>query len=238
MTHQLKPSDLLTTFRREVDDLLPEGGDDSASLWKDDEIYDYMHRAQMALCKYTHYLIDTVTTVVIADQETATLPSRVYKVNNAYLDSTKTDLDIRDSNELGSLPTDDYGAQITGQWRTSEGGPPRVIVLDLLMGKIRFIPIPGSDDTLVLEAELMPHRVSEDYDEFSIRREDHIYALLPMMKSLAYEKHDADAYDPQLSLKYEGQALRRFQEVYDDVKQLRRSGQAGSGTTRYGGIPL
>ena len=233
----LTPSKFIQRFRSKIDDLIPEDGDDSAALWTTAELEEYFDRAQQALCEHTQYLLGELTAPVIAEREWVTLPSRVTNVRGIRLESTGLDLDIRNLNEMGHTPADDYGLKVTGKWRQAEGGPPQIAILDIVTNRARLMPIPAEDDRLIITGELLPREYADCDDTFSIRPH-HAWAMENYMKYLAYSKHDADAYDPDLSLKYQAQAFRDFDAIYHEIKKLRRSGQAGSGTTRYGGIPL
>jgi hypothetical protein len=233
---RVTPKQVLLQFRLDVDDIMPEGAEDqTAALWSDPEIYYYMDRAQERMCSRAHYLQRELEFVVIPEQEFVTLPVRVTNVREAHLREAGRDLSIRNFNEMGGYVADDYGLQVRGRWRTAHGGPPQIAILDFVMNRIRLVPTPAVADTLLLACEVSPRPVQQ-CDQFDIPRDDHVWALLPYMKHLAYSKQDADTYDPQRASNFLQEAELEFQRVYDEVQQLRQSGHAGSGTTRYGGI--
>lgn len=230
------PEEFLLELRRQLDDEpAHDEEEESARLWKTEELYLYMNRAQDALCSWANYLPGEVAVSVIAGEQEFSLPYRVIDVKDAYLQGAKRNLSIRNRDELSSLPADDYGLTLKARWRDAQGAAAATLVLDYFKGGGLLIPEPQVDDTLILVGDFLPLPVQEA-EQFFTRRPDHIWALMPHVKMQAYGKHDADAYDPELSQKYKFEALEAFNLVDHQVKKLRKSSHHGAGTVAYGGI--
>lgn len=223
-------------LRLQLDDVLvPEEEDESARLWTTEELFRYINRAQDALCVYTSYLPNELELLVTAEESFVDYPYFTAQVTDAYLRDAKRGLRIRNRDELGSLPANDYGLTTTGRWRDSIGAP-TTAVIDFAPGKILLIPQPQMDDILLLVGSFLPARINDFNGCFFTKRPDHIWALMPHVKMQAYSKHDADSYDPNLSAKYKAEALEAFNRVDHEVKLLRKSPHQGASTISYGGI--
>lgn len=235
MSYDLTPADLLARFRSEVDDLPYASNNDEGCLWSDADIYYYMDRAQQELAKHVDNIRDEIRLKVVADRATLSLPANVIDVHSVYSENANRDLRIDSRVNLGTRVADDYGLHVQTKWRDSTGQPDTVF-LDMEQGKLYLVPKPVEDDFLLLLVTKLPDRIDGEACPFAFRRPDHIWALLPYMKYLAYSKHDADAYDPNLSEKYKAIAEETFDRVYHEVQRLRSSNSPGRVTTGYGGI--
>lgn len=238
MANPITPADLLDRCRRELDDLPYASNSDEGLLWSDADIYHYMDLAQQELVKHVGYLRKEVELTVTAGTATVDLPEDVVDVFSVYSVGQNANLHFANRNSTSDHVFDDYGLRVTGRWR-GQTGDPREFLLDMLNGQIFLLPEPVDNDTLKVLLSTLPARITGDVaDVFSFNRPDHAWSLLPYMKYLAYSKHDADAYDPNLSEKYRRLAEDEFRRVYSEVQKLRQSNAPGSGTTRYGGIPF
>ena len=228
--------EFMEELRLQLDDVpASDEEDESARLWKTSELHRYIDRAQDALCVWTNYLPGELTLPVFAEDREVILPYRVIDITDAYLVAAKRNLAIRNRDELNNFSTNDYGAQHSAGWRDARAASATTLVLNYAAGQGLLVPEPQIDDELTLVGSFLPHRVSERC-KFFTNRPDHVWALMPHVKQQAYSKHDADAYDPQLSDKYRFEALEEFNRVDHQVKLLRNSPHKGSGTMTYGGI--
>jgi hypothetical protein len=72
------------------------------------------------------------------------------------------------------------------------------VILGMEDDKLRLVRIPTVDDTINMVIERLPVEITEDSQEFEVRREHHL-ALLLWMKHLAYAKQDAETFDKEKS---------------------------------------
>lgn len=231
----ITPTQFLARLRNELDDV-PDSDYTDSALWTDAELYQYITQAQQLLIEHVGYLRDRITLHAKADRQYTTLPDEVIDVEELWLRTAQRTLNIRNYNEMTGFMVDDYGLRLAGQWRGSTGTPDNA-VLDLETGRVYLIPTPVADEEIDAVVLKTSGTVDSTTQCFELKRETHVLALLPKCKELAYSKHDADSYDPQLALKYKAESLVEFDRVYDSLERVRKSNRAGSGTTRYGGIP-
>lgn len=237
MHNEVTPAQLIKQFRSEVDDKILDPADEDGLLWTGDDVLNYINRAQQALAVHIDYLREELQRQVTAGQSEIPLPLNIIDVFSVYSVGQGRNLTFANRPRLNRRLRDDYGLQVQGNWR-DDTGDPRTVFLDVETGKLFLVPEPVSADTLILQVSKLPDEVTNDSTRLSFRRPDFAWALLPYMKKLAYSKHDSDAYNPNLSLKYDAEAQIEFAKVYDSIQKLRQSNEAGTGTTGYGGIPF
>lgn len=214
---------LVEQLRLELDDEVED------YLWSDKELLLYIDLAQKEYAKRTEAFRDSTTAEITqveiaADDEGnyspwITFDERVIRVEDAYLESTESELTLHNENELGG-----------GSWRTSTGVPTS-LVLDYDHSKGRLVPSPDADDTILLTVVQYPLKNVTDGGRLEVRDPLHQRGLLDFAKSLAYSKNDADVYNPKLAAEYEAKFAvncMRFKSELDKAKRR-------PGTVRYGG---
>lgn len=218
---------LITEFRRQMDDVV------EPYYWSEPEILQYLNLAQQRFCAFTYVLKGSEPVAVTADDPWVDIPSYVVEIRKAYLASNGRKLDVLNLNRADEyFADDDYGTQLTGQWRTVTGTP-RAIVLDIETDKGRLVPKPVENDSIELYYAHTPKKeIVSRGSSLSITDSRHQMALILYMRSLGYDRQDSDTQDTQKSIAYE----QRFFEAAGYFKSENDNKTTGARTVRYGGL--
>lgn len=198
--------ELLTLFRREVDDILPtvDSTDDSDRLWKNAEILGYIDEAQHELARRTQAFLYVFRLPVVTGAAYVPLPSWLYEIQMVEL--VTANVTLRDANRVdGSkpLPLSDYGslrsfADTRAGWNST--GTPMFFAMDAMQKQLRLGPVPSSDDTLEITGLTLPRTPLESMSDMSVFEDKRdIRLLLHFAKYLAYDKQDVDVLDKETS---------------------------------------
>jgi hypothetical protein len=190
----MTPEELYAKFRVDMNDVeLPY-------LWSADEVWSYADDAYSMFARLTGGIPDAssaVTSIAItAGQARSPCSPLILKVRDAYLDSTKRKLHLKNVEDTPLIPLGDYGS-ISGA-ADHQPGEVRAMVIGEEEGSVRWIGVPTADDVAKLTVFRLPvKRINEDssdtdLDEIHYRH--HLHLLL-WMKHLAYSKQDAETYD-------------------------------------------
>ncbi len=225
---------LRNQFRREMDDAeFPGSGDDSDSLWSDEDINDYMDQAQEEFCRKIDCIPDTESFVLRykADQEYADVESVITQIRGGYSNLDRrfipavTIVDMQRGYNMN-----DYGNIFAGDWRLTKGDV-RYMVTDDMIGRVRFTPVPVSDGQIQLSVYRLPETRIMDGGELEIpdmfRRR-----LLLKMRSLGYLKGDAETFNQRQADNFEV----RWQQYLSQAGRDSERYQGGAHTTTYGGV--
>lgn len=207
-------------FRDEVADTFAVEHTGADALWSDSEIYEYLNEAAETLASETQGVFSEFTLPVEADEPFVRLPAnRVLDIELAKLVTAKTVL--RERNIQRRAAYNDYGIRSTFNWEDSTGTP-REFTLGMRPGYLRLIPIPTEADSLYINATVMPPEVYPGaplpYQERKDRR-----LLLHYMKFLAYGKHDADAFNPELRDEFYGYFVEGAKARKSELNRRRRT---------------
>lgn len=231
----MSPSELLSQFRTEVDDLeLPGNGDDSDTLWKDTEIYGYMDEGQKEFVRLTDFLPDVIDVGVTAAEPYVDFDPNIAKVRRARLRTAGTIITPTTLNQIESLVISDdyYNSEGIQQWEDLKG-PPKYLITDAKLYSARLVPEPLVIDTLDLHIFRKPEDIADGDSSFEVEEIQHLRTILMYMKYLAYNKQDAETVDDQRS---EG-ALEKFTHFVSEYKfELQRTRRRSGGGIRYGGL--
>lgn len=192
-------AEILDQARIDLDDPEePGNGDDTDSRWKNRELCSYFNRAIDEACLRSRLLVDTAgidadsvpygQVPILAGQAEYTLDPRVIKVLRAKLVSGPIPLQRMGRDDL------DY------QWIEWENVERRPIyyIQDMDHRKIRLVPEPVENDTLILTVqrlELSRFAWPADMDREPEMHIMHHWEVLHWIKHLAYSKRDPDTYD-------------------------------------------
>ena len=233
----MTPTQLRDRFRREVDDVLPDPLDDSAALWTNDEILEYLDEAQQRFVHDTRYLSTAVEVNVTAGTAFVALPDNVIELRDdaLRLDAYDTTIYERAMNLLNRSTVDDYGTSAAGPspLDNTEEGRPRHFSLDPDNNRIHFYPVPDTDSTARFYAYVEADPLDAWDDPLSITNRRHIRMLLDGMKELAYAKQDAEVYDPNQVERYRARFMYSISQVNGERQRRRRD----PSPIEYGGIP-
>jgi len=226
--------DLLGIFRDHVDDAQRED-----SFWSDAEFYEYLTDATEKFALETKCIIDGVTTQYVNLSVTASNPwvtpnERVIYFEKATLASTGKRLALINWRDLeeGYLGVNDYSSILTGSpttWETTTGTPAAMIT-DMDSTRYRLYPIPVTSDTITGVVRRLP---TSEITQSSHTPEIPLKfwrSLLPFCYYRAYNKQDADSFDPTAAARYLAEwravvveAKRFFERRYGKLPRTVRS---------------
>ena len=214
-------TELINLFRLQTqDDELPGSGDDSLSLFKNDEIIEYINESQQEFARQTGiYKVGRNETIrVSANKPWVQIDPEILAIKRAFLDNKKIDL----------LTHRDLEQVIDWEEKT---GTPTALVIDLELEYLRAYPIPTTATVFTLAVEKLPTPVTEIDDPLDIPKKYH-RKLLHYALFLAYSKHDADSFDPQAADKQ----LALHEKALDDARREIGIRFKKPRTVKYGGI--
>ena len=227
---------LLAQLRLDLDDPeLPGSGDDSDSLWLDAELLHYIDEAQRRFAVDTECLPDSVTysdTITDGDKW-ITKEANIIRIREGWLSTTQRPIKPVSKIDIDrGYITDDYGTQLTGQWRTATGTP-EFLITDIDAASNRLVPESNIDDTIEWSVYRLPiNAVTSTSVVLEIEGRFH-YDLLVWAKVLAFKKQDAETQDMTRSRDWQ----REWEsKVIPDASKYFMMKFRKLGTTAYGGI--
>lgn len=225
-------ADLVRQFRLDMDDL------EAPYLWRDEEVLGYATDAQSMFCRLTEGIADSRTPDVckltlVPDQEWYEIHPSILKIRSVRRE------DRRHGAEIGVVNAEHV--RQNGINFSDHGGEMRALVAGLTDGYLRAWPKPNDlsarvqqgGDFIVLNMDVfrLPlHDLADGDQGLEIQPQHHRHLVL-WMRSLAYLKQDADAYDPRSAEKYDVQFRQYCSRARTEQERARRV----IGTTRYGG---
>lgn len=180
--------ELLRFFRAEVNDAV------EPYLWEDFEAYGYMTEGFDALLKQGNVQFKVLSLPFTAGVATVSLPARVLHIRQAHIDGKP--VNPANANSQGFERADDYG-QIASSPSAlfDSSGTPEHYVRDYEAKALRLVPIPDAAGTLELQCTVgLTFAMEEGVPLPSTDAED-LRLVLHYMKSLAYQKQDAETED-------------------------------------------
>lgn len=215
--------ELIDDFRARVDDT---GGDtgtvpsgfsyyweysDSGCLWKNREITQFFNWAHREIAMRRPYRDSTSTGIctktVVAGTARYTLDPVILSIEDVLLASTGRSLQKTTIRDLRLLAVGTQSLTGIEAWKTTSGVP-QYYCEDAEPGKITLIPVPSADDSLLMTVYRLPldpfswtTRTSE-LDEPPMQLQE---TLVQGAMARAYQKRDADTYDPRHAAFHEAQ---------------------------------
>ncbi len=221
--------DLKDLFRTEMEDT------EEDFLFSDDQVYEFMNEAQREFARRTKIFVSERSGIVVtADDPLIDVPSTAFKLRRAQLETQGRPLQLINFIDMDfSFVTDDYGSEQLGDWPNAVGLP-KLLISDMIKDKYRLAPIPQIDNTLLLHTTDYPATdIEDDGSEFSLTETRHQRSLILYMRHLAYNIHDAETFNPDLSGDFKGAWEERLSIFIEELRNERRR---GTGTVHYGGI--
>lgn len=206
-------SDMLSEFRREIDDLPAADASTTHCLWSDTDLYRYMNEAASAVARRTLSYFRVLRLTVTANDAMVKLPEqRILSIRRAYLETAQRELGQANVNQ--DVLRSDYGLFTRQPDLEQATGVPSQFYLDYLPGFARLYPIPTAADTLVLQAALIPPTIVAAAP-LPFTDDDDIHLLRLYMLYRAYSKHDADTFNPTKA--------REAERSFDEYSRLRNA---------------
>lgn len=229
----MTPTQLKDRFRRDVDDIPPHPDELSGCLWSDDDIYAYMDEVHRDFVARTLYLFEVLEVPYAAGETQIPLPRPVLELRGPVCLKNEGMI-LQDVNATESVWSSDYGVLVPSSPMgvSNTTGRPRLFSLDIARSQITLSPAPVNDDTLLLPAYVEARALDKDCNSLEVSNERHQMIILDGMKSVAYRKQDADAYDPNQADRWQLEYERKLQQAHGEALRRRRN----PGEIVYGGI--
>jgi hypothetical protein len=202
-------------------------------LWSDAEILEYFEEAQDEFTQEVDVLNDEISIAYLMDDVWLAIPNYVTRIRDVETSEHK-DVKLYNHEEWSEkIKTDDYGiTTLATDWKAKTGPYPEALITDTDAGRARMYPIPTADGTLTLSVFRRPIEPLEDTEELEVTDRQHQRCLLLKARSLGYLKHDAEAFNEQLSQLYEQKFMAQMEEINSRVRRSRRRARS----VAYGGL--
>jgi hypothetical protein len=205
-------------------------------LWSDDEIYAYMNDAQLMFCRLSSFVIPDITSAVTdltitAGDAYSSISTSIQQIRSAVLKSNNRKLQIISPEDTDKLVSVDYG-YYSAMVDDTTSGPVTAMVIGIEPGLVRWSKVPLEDDEVKLSVYRLPSSaITTDGQTLDVPEMHHLH-LISWMRYLAYQKQDADTYDPKASLT----AAEAFQRYCDQTRKEWDRARHKHRTVSYGGI--
>lgn len=216
----MTPTALRDQFRNFVSDKIPP------FLWSDSEIFFYMDQAQKMFCRMTEGLYDSTSSqatevAVTANQPFSSLHPSILVIRQA----------IRaDGKPLQIVNYNDF--RVKNQLDTTLISDIEYMVLGEQENLCRWYPIPSADTTVKLHVQRLPlETITEISPSFEIPQH-HVFSLMFYMAYMAYNKQEADAFNPDMSSKM----FKEFVVYCESVRLEKEKSKYKPRSVVYGGI--
>jgi hypothetical protein len=201
--------DLLGALRRKLDDEV------EPYLWPDEELVEYLNDSVEKLCQETLCMVDSTTEDlcrigVREGVKSYALDARILGIKRAALEGG--------FGVLTGVTMEYLDACYGSNWEDMEGSPVHYVT-DSDSGRLRLFPVPANDDTLRLTVYRLPLSelsASKTDEAPEVGRRYH-RRLIDGVLARAYEKTDAETYDPDRAEKH----LELWLKCIEDVRMER-----------------
>ncbi len=218
----MKTADLLANFRADMVDK------EEPYLWSDEEVYGYMEQAQVEFCRRTGGIGDASTPAVTmlditpADVMVATHPS-ILTIHDAYDQDDGRPIEVINYKDLTRR----------GERLRAQPGTIRSLIIGMEPNKARAQPLVAETVSLQLLVDRLPLVKIDTTGTQDFEVDDqHLPTLLLWMKSLAYQKQDAETFDRSRAVDFEA----RFTAKTDTAKVEKERALHKTRVVQYGGI--
>lgn len=191
--------ELLKLFRKDVADTA------KPYLWSDEEIYAYMNDAYFMFVRLVGGIPDYMNDDVCLVKATSGVPysdlhPKVLAIRNATFDDSGDVVHVVNAQDTDRLTNTDFG--IIRQVRMGKQiGRVTHMVTGLQDDIVFWVNVPDRDYSVRLLVERLPLDEIKGADqEFAGVKEHHHIHFMKWMKHHAYNKQDAEVYDPNKSL--------------------------------------
>lgn len=192
-------------------------------FWSDEEVVSYLNEAVQEACERARLIEDRSTpsvcaVSVLAGESTYRLHASVLEIKRLTLDGrllTETSIEELDAEHLG--------------WESRSGRPQRFVFeqpTGAVPPRIRLVPTPNQTGSVALTVYRGPLKlldVDSGSPEIHARFHEH---LLHWMLHRAYQKHDAEAFDPNKAMDALAMFVRAFGERPDANVQRKHRDRA------------
>lgn len=173
-------------------------------LWSDDEVYAYMNDAQRMFCRLSSFVIPDITSAITeitisAGEAYSDISPAIQQIRSAVLQSNNRKLQIISPEDMDKMVSVDYG-YYSAMIDDTTTGPITAMIIGIEPGLVRWAKVPLEDDTVRLSVYRLPVTpLTTDGQTLEVPEIHHLH-LISWMRYLAYQKQDADTYDPKASM--------------------------------------
>lgn len=225
--------DLLTQFRNEMMDT------HRPYFWSDEEILGYMNDAYKMFVRLMGGIADFTSDLtrvdIVAGDPIGLLDRRILRITEAARVSDGRNIEIKNYTDVDANRLRDV---VYGMVRSeSLPGPVKMMVIGAERGKCKWIQVPETDDQAQLSVYRLPigtvdiggSNLAFGFDEVG---EEHVTNFCPWMRYRAYQKADADVFDPKRGELFKAQ----FTAYCDQTKREWERYKHKNREVQYGGL--
>lgn len=205
-------------------------------LWSDEEVYAYMNDAYYMFVRLTggipDYLSDICQLTATTGERNGEISQKIMLVRTATLEDTGDEVKVINAQDVSTLSDVDYG--ILRHLNSSNTiGKVRYIVIGMQPGLVQWVGIPDRDYSVRLLVERLPLVDITDGGQelIDVPNHHHIH-LLKWMRSLAYNKQDAETFNKVKA----AEDAAAFTGYCDFVRREKDRAKHKVRVVRYGGI--
>lgn len=209
---------LIARFRSDMDDVV------LTYLWTNAEIKDYLEQAQNDFTQKVDVLYGQEELDFDATELWVETPTYVTRIRDAYIESSNNFVTLRDY--------ENWKRNMPSSWRSDTGSVPTTLITDMKTGYARAYPIPTTSGTIIASVYRNAKRSVVDGDELEVTEASQQLAILIGARSIAYLKHDSEAYNP----KQASELKDKFEGLIEDFKQRVVRRRRHTSNVAYGGI--
>lgn len=225
--------DVVAIFRSDTRDTV------APYLWSDDEVYEYLNDSYQTYVRLSggipDFVSDELVVTVSTGERIVDLHPSILRVIGAFRTSDGVEVVTRNIEDVGTSTersTDDYGLT-RSRMMANQSGAVRFMVLGVAPNRAMLVDTPVTDDTLNLHVMRMPlESAVTTYSALSDIPQRHHRALTLWMQHRAYNKQDADTFDPKASLR----AREEFERYCVAIEAETARKMAKPRVVAYGGI--
>lgn len=179
--------ELLKFFRSDVDDQV------EPYLWTDVDGYGYMTEGFDALLKRAEVKYEVLALDITSGVQDVALPARVLHIRSAHI--VGGGVVYASSASDAAVPRDDYGQPLSSSISDPGSGTPSLYVRDYRAKALRLLPVPNANAVLEIQCSTTIGIAMEAGVVLPTMDAEDLRLVLHYMKSLAYQKHDAETED-------------------------------------------
>jgi hypothetical protein len=205
-------------------------------LWSDEEVYAYMNDAYYMFVRLVggipDYLSDVCQLTAAEGERNGEISQKILLVRTATLEDTGDEVKVINAQDVSTLSDIDYGI-LRHLNSTTTIGKVRYIVIGMQPGLVEWVAIPDRDYSVRLLVERLPLvDITDGGQELVDVPSHHHIHLLKWMRSLAYNKQDAETFN---KIKAAEDAA-AFTSYCDFVRREKDRAKHKVRVVRYGGI--
>lgn len=168
-------------------------------LWSDDEVFAYMNDAYFMFVRLTGGIQDFTSDVCLLNaaqgEKNGEISQNILLVRTATLEDTGETVKVINAQDVENLSDEDFGI-LRRVNNSSSIGKVRYMVIGMQPGLVQWVNIPDRDYTVRVLVERLPlTEITGPGQAFTDVPNHHHLHFLKWMRSLAYNKQDAETFN-------------------------------------------